>query len=122
MSVSGLDRLRSGGLLVQVFGPVRRERHDHVRAGAGQGALLGQVDVQVFAAQALPLGQVLETTELGGLLQAAADPAFPAQHRQLTGQTALRQFREPRCPFAADFPAFDQAFVLIVPKFVASQP
>src|SRR3546814_16776376 len=64
MSASCTARLPLCGFLIHVFGPIRREGHDHVSAGAGQGAVSGQVDVQVFTAQALPLGEVFEAAEL----------------------------------------------------------
>src|SRR3546814_789837 len=121
MSASCTARLPLCGFLIHVFGPIRREGHDHVRAGAGQGAVLGQVDVQVFTAQALPLGEVFEAAELFVFLQAAADTAFPAEHWQFTGQATLRQLGKLQGPVAADFPALDQALVLAFPEVFPGQ-
>jgi hypothetical protein len=79
------------------------------------------VNVTAIPTQTLPLGQVFEGSVLFEFLQAAADATFPAQHRQLTDEAALGEFGETGGALAADFPAFDEAFVVGLPQFIAVQ-
>jgi len=67
------------------------------------------------------LSKVFEGAVLFEFLQAAADTTFPAQHRQFAGAALLGEFGEAGGALAADFPAFDQAFVGAFPQFIAVQ-
>jgi len=107
--------------LIEVFRPVRRKRHHHVGPRTGQRPFFTQINIQIFPAQPLPLGEVLEGSVFFEFFQAAADATFPAQHRQFAGKAALGEFGEAGGALAADFPAFDQALVLAFPQFIAVQ-
>lgn len=64
--------------LIKVLRPIRRKRHDHFGSGTGQRPLCVQIDIQIFPAQPLPLGEVFEGSVFFEFFQTAADATFPA--------------------------------------------